>query len=221
MTVKDDLWSILENELFSFSTTEVLFNQYKQVDPGVDLPNANDIRKQNLMNYLESFSERPSILVVGEAAGPWGCRFSGVPFTGEKQLCMHTLPFSGYRSSRKEPLLKTKKMPPYTSRSAETFWEAMISYHTKFFVWDCVPFHPHNPGNILSVRNPTKEEVSSCSELLREIKDIIRPRDILAIGRAAEFALKQIGVEPIYVRHPSRGGANRFRTEVKRFFKVN
>ncbi|MFA4936156.1 MAG: hypothetical protein WC568_10015, partial [Candidatus Methanoperedens sp.] len=95
MTFKDDLWSIFENKLFLFPTTEVLFNQYKQVNLDVDLPNAHEIRKQNLRNYLESFSEKPSILVVGEAAGPWGCRFSGVPFTGEKQLCMHNLPFSG------------------------------------------------------------------------------------------------------------------------------
>lgn len=221
MTFKDDLWSRFENKLFSVPTTGGLFNQYnKQVNPKVDLPNAHEIRKQNLKNYLESFSEKPSILVVGEAAGPWGCRFSGVPFTGEKQLCENTLPFSGCRSSIEKPLINVKKKPPYTSQSAKTFWEVMMPHHTEFFVWDCVPFHPHNPDDPLSVRNPTKVEVSSCIELLGQINEIIKPKNILAIGRKAEIALKQIDVYPVpvYVRHPSHGGANQFTTEVKRFF---
>lgn len=214
----NDIWDLFQKRVFPIQSTEILFNQYKDSDPIVDLPNASNIRKQNLKNYLESFPERPYILVVGEAAGPWGCRFSGVPFTGEKQLCMHALPFQGHRSSKEKPLLETKKMPPYTSQSAETFWRVMKPYHPEFFVWDCVPFHPHDPDKILSIRSPKLEEVGFYSELLKEIIEIIKikPRHIVAVGRKAELGLRLIGVRPIYVRHPSCGGAREFRTRLAR-----
>ena len=221
MKFKDELRDVFENELFDFTPTEGLFNQYKDIDERVDLLDAHEIRKQNLLNYLESFTKKPNFLVVGEAPGPWGCRFSGVPFTGERQLCQHTLPFSGDRSGREKPLLKVKYKQPYTSQSAETFWKIMKPYHPKFFVWDCVPFHPHDLDNILSVRTPTAEERRSCYGLLRKITEIIKPKDILAIGRKAEKAFNQIDIESFYVRHPSYGGANKFESGVEEFFKVN
>ena len=224
MKFKDELRDVFENELFDFTPTEGLFNQYKDIDERVDLLDAHEIRKQNLLNYLESFTKKPNFLVVGEAPGPWGCRFSGVPFTGERQLCQHTLPFSGDRSSREKPLVEVKKNPLYTSQSAETFWKIMKPYHPKFFVWNCVPFHPRDLDNILSVRAPKMKEKRSCSALLRQITEIIIPRNkpnVIAIGRKAEEALNKIDIESFYVRHPSHGGANKFRSGVGEFFKVN
>ncbi len=61
----NDIWDLFQKRVFPIQSTEILFNQYKDSDPIVDLPNANNIRKQNLKNYLESFSERPPILIVG------------------------------------------------------------------------------------------------------------------------------------------------------------
>jgi len=219
----DDLWNLLENRLFLMPSTEKLFNQYKDVDPRVDLPNAHEIRRGNLMNYLRSFPGRPNILVVGEAAGPWGARFSGIPFTGEKQLCKHTMPFLGRQSSVERPLLETKKEPPYTSQSAEIFWRVMKPRHPRFFVWDCVPFHPHPPNKILRIRNPTKKEISDFSGLLKEIIELlnIKPGRIAAVGRKAECALKEIEVKESihYVRHPSRGGAREFERGIEKLFR--
>jgi hypothetical protein len=217
--ILNDFWDMLENELFPMPSERGLFNQYGGTDQRVDLPNAHEIRRQNLMNYLKSLSERPSALVVGEAAGPWGCRFSGVPFAGERQLHMHALPFSGHRSSRDDPLMGVWRKPPYTSRSAEIFWGVMKPHYPKFVVWDCVPFHPHNPDNILSVRRPTRAEIASFSRFLREIYEVTEPICVIAVGRKAEYALNTIGVCSHYVRHPSRGGAKRFGAEVARIFK--
>ena len=97
----------------------------------------------------------------------------------------------------------------------------MMPYNTKFFMWDCVPFHPHNLDNILSIRTPRKE-ISSCSELLSQICNIIDPKKILAVGKIAESALNQIKVECDYeyVRHPSFGGAKKFEAGVERFFRL-
>jgi len=205
----NDIWYLFQKIVFPIQSTEILFNQYKDSDPIVDLPNANNIRKQNLRNYLESFFQRPPILVVGEAPGPRGCRFSGVPFTSEAQLCAHGyLPFAGRQSSARES--------PYAENTATIFWKALAPYHPKFFVWNCVPFHPHNQEEILSIRSPTKREVSFYSGILLELKTLVKPIHILAVGRKAEFGLKQIGVRPIYLKHPSHGGAREFRTRLAR-----
>jgi hypothetical protein len=216
-----ELWDLLEHELFLRESTIELFNQYRDRDLSVDLPDANEIRKENLWNYLNSFSENPSILIVGEAAGPWGCRFSGVPFTGEKQFSYgHSLPFSGHRTSRDHLLLEVRKLPPYISQSAKIFWDVMKPFHPKFFIWDCVPFHPHNPEEILSIRTPTSKELDSFSGILRKIKRIIDPTYNLALGRKAQNAFSRIGEESKYIPHPSHGGANRFRSGIEEFFNM-
>lgn len=205
-----DIWGLFEERVFPIQSTKTLFNQYKNSDPSIDLPGASDIRKHNLRNYLKSFTERPTILIIGEAPGPWGCRFSGVPFTGEAQLCTSgDLPFMGRQSS---------VSGPYSEISAKIFWKVLARYHPKFFVWNCIPFHPHKPREQLSIRAPKGEEVSSYSDLLSELTTLIKPKHVLAVGRKAEFALKRIGVSPIYVRHPSRGGAKEFATSMQRFF---
>lgn len=203
----NDIWDLFQKRVFPIQSTEILFNQYKDRDSIVDLPNANNIRKQNLKNYLESFSERPPILIVGEAPGPRGCRFSGVPFTSEAQLrARGCLPFAGRQSSARKS--------PYAENTATIFWKVMAPYHPKFFVWNCVPFHPHKQGEILSIRSPTTKEVSSYSGILSDLKTLVKPIHILAVGRKAELGLKQIGARPIYVRHPSYGGAREFRTRL-------
>ena len=60
-------------------------------------------RQGNLLNYLLHFEGKPRYLIVGEAPGPWGCRFSGVPFTSERQLAQGELPFAGEPTSIHNP----------------------------------------------------------------------------------------------------------------------
>ena len=155
--VLGELWEFFETELFLKESRPGLFNQYRSLDENIDLPNAPSIRQINFKNYIDSFSIKPTILAVGEAAGPWGCRFSGVPFTGEGQLCQKSLPFPGERSSRNDPKYPLKKFPPFISISSKIFWDVLKPFHPQFFVWDCIPYHPHKEGAPLSVRTPKKE----------------------------------------------------------------
>jgi len=213
-----ELWRLFQTSLLSIPSTDTLFNQYNDYDGKVDLKNAAKIRNENFRKYLNRFSKKPWVLMVGEAAGPWGARFSGVPFTGEKQLATKGFPFSGKRSSLENPSIKTRKSPPYTSNTAEAFWEIMKPYHPDFLVWDCVPFHPHQPNQILSIRNPSRKEIQRFSELLDQIIKILEPKTIIAIGRKAEFALKLLNHPACYVRHPSFGGVKDFRASVEKEF---
>jgi uracil-DNA glycosylase len=201
--ILDDLWEFLKKEVFDVASKPTLFNQYKDVDPKLDLPHANEIRISNLKSYLDSFSNKPSILGVGEAPGPWGCRFSGVPFTSEDQLLYNALPFRGQQSSN--------RLLPYSEKTATIFWQAIALHHQKIIVWNCVPFHPHQLGDPLSIRGPNISEVNSYSSILRGVLDLIEPRLFVAIGRHAQEALARLHVESIYVPHPARGGANEFR----------
>ena len=65
--------------------TQGLFNQYADHDAQLDGPQSAPRRCKNLRLYLEYFRQARFVL-VGEAAGYNGCRFSGIPFTGENLL---------------------------------------------------------------------------------------------------------------------------------------
>lgn len=206
-----DIWDLFQDKVFSIPSTvdeeTPLFNQYYDKDPTVDLQNADEIRRGNLRNYLQSFSERPSAVVIGEAPGWRGCRFSGVPFTSEAQLCNGELPFKGLQSS--------SKALPYSEGTATTFWKYMLPHHPRFFAWNCIPFHLYKLDNKFTNRTPRKKEVYGYLWLLSEILSLIKPRQVIAVGRNAEQALTKIGIYYSYVRHPSHGGANDFKKGIE------
>lgn len=214
----ETFWQSLELLLTDVPSTELVFNQYRDSNDLVDLPAAPGIRIDNLRNYIAKVMGTATILIVGEASGPWGCRFSGIPFTGEKHLLDPSFPFRGLRSSKAAPSCPTKVFPPYTSRSAEIFWEVMMPHYDRFLVWDAFPFHPHERHDDFSVRNPTSTEVSQCGEALLLIKSYLKPNHIVAIGKKAFEELNAIGETSIYVRHPSRGGKAKFTTGIQKLF---
>lgn len=214
----DAFWSKLAAILTGIPSTKTIFNQYRDCNAQVDVPDAPAIRIQNLRQYMAEATESALILIVGEAAGPWGCRFSGVPFTGERQLLDPSFPLRGERSSKATPSRPTKVVPPFTSRTAETFWGVMQPYYGRFLVWDALPLHSHELGDVLTVRNPTKNEVSQFAEALRLIKAYIKPDHIVAVGKKAFAELEVLGESVIYVRHPSRGGKAEFTAGIREIF---
>lgn len=213
------LWRQLETIITTVPSTPTVFNQYRNYNDEVDVSEGASIRTANLRSYLAKTIESASIFVVGEAAGPWGCRFSGVPFTGEKHLLDPSFPFRGARSSRTVLGRSAKVDPPFTSRSAEAFWEVMLPYYPHFVVWDAFPLHSHKLEDVLTVRNPTKKEVSQFREALHLIKEYMEPTYIIAVGKKAFEELKAFGEAPQCVRHPSRGGKVKFTADMRRLFE--
>ncbi|MEJ2313891.1 MAG: uracil-DNA glycosylase [Nitrospirota bacterium] len=205
-----DIWEVFRKDVFTVPSTEVLFNQYRDRVEGLDLPGAEEIRRENLRGYLASFGRRPRALVVGEAPGPWGCRFSGLPFTGERMLEEGAFPFGGRKSSTHEP--------PYQERSGVIFWRDMLPRLGEFLLVNSVPFHPHRRGEPLSIRTPTRGELEGCAPILAAIVERLDPRTLVAVGRKAEAALGMLGLPALYVRHPSRGGAREFARGMERIF---
>ena len=199
--------ALIAKILFSQPSSLDLFNPYSTVDPELDLPDANLIRQNNLASYICDRDRAPRILLLAEAPGPWGCRFSGVPITSEQQLLDHDFPVHGRQSS--------SASEPHKEYSASIYWKTLEPFHASIFTWNTVPFHPHYPGKPHSIRTPRQSEINRFLPLLKEVVDVMSPKSILAVGRKAEKALGILGFEHVYVRHPSQGGATLFAEGVR------
>jgi hypothetical protein len=202
-----------QEHLFPLPSTETLLNPYSYCHPDSDRPNAPRIRQDNLRSYLAHFETIPQILIVGEAPGPWGCRYSGVPFTSERQLADGELPFSGTPTSTLEP--------PAAERSATIFWDALKPHHQHFFVWNSIPLLPHKLGDPNSLRPPKNAEIVEYQSILVFIIAQLKPVAVLAVGRRAEQALHLLGQPCHYVRHPSHGGKAAFLESLADFFGLS
>ena len=203
-------WDLLKRQVFPQDSTDAYFNPYKDRDSNLDTLTADKDRQGNLYQYLDNLSN-PNMIILGEAPGPWGCRFSGIPFTSEDQLCRGMFGFTGNQTS--------VNPQPYSERSATIFWEMMLPYMDRFLVWNCFPLHPHQPGDLLSIRTPTREEVKLFVDVLAEMINLLSPKMLVAVGRSAEQSLTRLGFRCTYVRHPSHGGAKAFKGGLEKIFR--
>lgn len=219
----DALWALFEADLFEAPSGEHLFNPYRDAHPEHDGPDAPAVRRRNLRAALDAAARaaaelapggRPDVLVVAEAPGPWGARFSGVPFTNERQLLDPAFPVDGRPSSAR--FARTGE--PVKEYSGAIYWGAMLGHWGRFWTWNAVPLHPHRAGEPLTVRTPGVREVRRWHGLLAGVVEALAPAAVLAVGRKAEGALEAVGASPVYVRHPSQGGATLFREGAAAFW---
>jgi hypothetical protein len=180
-----------------------VFNQYRNQDPALDCPDAPALRQANLRRYLKSFSDAAYVL-VGEAAGYAGCRFSGIPFTGEAQLIGPTpLPWAATGG-----LAQTSLGDPWRERSAEIVWP-VLDGRRDCVLWNAFPWHPFK-DKPLSNRRPRTRELRRASDVLRCFLSLFPQAEIYAVGRVSQGALQALGVRAAYIRHPSHGGKRAF-----------
>lgn len=210
------VWEWLEGEVFNLPAVAAgpkpCFNPYRGVDPAVDRPGADRIRRENLRRYLESFTIWPETLVIGEAPGWRGCRFSGVPFTSEAQLA-GSLPFCGASSSLSDQ--------PHREAAATIFWRVMRAYHPHFLAWNSLPQHPHLLGQPCSNRTPLQSEIRQADGALAKLVALLAPRQVIAVGNSAATTAQRLGLAAIQVRHPGRGGAKAFTTSMRQAFEAS
>lgn len=182
-----------------------VFNQYRDNVPGLDIPEGASLRAKNLEFYLNAMKDSP-VLLLGEAAGYKGARFSGVPMFSERQIVEKEVP-----ELRDLPLKRTStRARPFSEPTATIVRKALKGYPVKVIVWNLFPLHPHKPDNYLSNRPLRKEEKRLGLKLLLEFLDIVRPEFIIACGRVAENALREAKIDAFPVRHPANGGKRGF-----------
>ena len=179
------------------------FNQYRERNPELGRRSAPHIRRTNLRRYLDVFSEA-SYLLVGEAAGYAGCRFSGIPFTGEAQIVgPDRLPWAQGLDLQQISLGEL-----WRERSGTIVWEA-FSGRGDCVLWNAFPWHPYDQDP-LSNRKPSQAELDSATQVLSCILTLFSTAKPYAIGRVSEAQLHRLGVQAPYIRHPSHGGKSRF-----------
>ena len=191
-------------ELTRVKSNSNFFNQYSYE------VSVNSIRRNNLFLYLQQMINlKPRMLFVGEAPGYRGCRLTGVPFTSEYILLNGLEPLGLFGKSR--GYRKTDEFEKlWKEATASIFWESVVRTLHMPLLWNAFPFHPFQVGNEPSNRKPTKIEITTGQEFLKELIRLFDIAIVVAVGNTAETTLKTIGIACQKVRHPSYDGKTMF-----------
>jgi hypothetical protein len=193
-------------------SSEKLFNPWR--DPCDEDEPCNG-PKAKLARLAAHLACDPKFILCGEAAGYQGCRHSGIAFTSEYLLREGKIPGISAMSHR-----LTSRRLPYREPSATIVWDALrkLSIEKRTILWNALPMHPHERGNEQSNRTPTRDELKIGKLALQKLVAEFPSAKVIAIGRKAERSLKSMrvpGVPASCVRHPARGGAPKFRQQLK------
>jgi hypothetical protein len=188
-------------------------NPYRDSEPDLDRPGAARQRCQNLEAYLDHVGP-PRLLLIGEALGFRGGRFSGIAFTSERQLagqCERRLPWASdppFRATSRNPAL-------WLEPSGSVVWGTLGGTPQGVLLWNTFPWHPHHPGRPLTNRTPEPAMVAANLHVLEKLFETVGEVPVLAVGRTAQAALGRLGVEAEALRHPAHGGAAVFREQLQ------
>lgn len=190
-------------------------NPYRDVHPELDGPAAARRRRENLEAYLDRVG-MPRLLLVGEAIGFRGGRFSGIAFTSERQLAGpegpdgRRLPWGGppFRSTSRNPAL-------WLEPSGSVVWDALGGEARGHLLWNSFPWHPYGARGPLSNRTPERSLVTANLHVLERLLAETAGARVLAVGRTAGAALAELGLDVPALRHPAHGGAALFRRQLR------
>ena len=192
----------------SAETGPGLFNPWRDVCRAFDLDaRAPYARAERLIRHLIIPEVR--LVLVGEAPGYQGCRYSGVPFCSEKLLGAGAIPRVPIPPGGR----LTRRGPPWSEPSATIVWRTLyqLQLAEHAVLWNACPWHPEGaPDKPLSNRAPTQAEVEAGLPFLERLAGFYPDAVFAAVGKVAAGALGRCGVACTAVRHPARGGASEF-----------
>lgn len=215
---------------------EGVFNPWRDYDERYDIsPEAPAIRRANLRDYLLPRLGRASYVVVAEAIGYQGGRFSGIAITCERMLlgkhstirAEHVFPREAERTSNPlSPYIEKEKQKAegFNEPTDTVVWNAIIENHMdphEVLLWNIFPFHPHKENHALSNRTPTPEELVKGFPYTEELLRLNGKAHLLAVGKKAEETLATFGIKAQGLRHPANGGAKKYREEFSAYVKTH
>lgn len=178
------------------------FNPFRDEIRGYDAQGGAAQRGVNLLHYLDTRAGA-EVIALGEAPSFRGMRWSGIAFTSERTL-----------DAWGEPYQRTSLRPGgWTEASASIVHRVLgeLGVEDQVLLWNAVPTHPHRPDDPLSNRRPDVAEVEAGGDFARRLLELVRPPNVIAIGRVAESVLTpMLGRAVPYVRHPANAGAAEF-----------
>lgn len=229
MTIEDFIHSL------QTYTSPAVCNPWRDYDRTCDLgPQAPEIRRHQLQEYLAQRIGQARYLFVAEAAGYQGCRFTGIAITCERMLLgahkqvtsAMVLGHTGQRTSRPDSPYMTSRPQREQGMNEPTdtyVWGAILDNGLNprdVLLWNIFPFHPHKDSPF-SNRTPTDEELSAGLAYTRQLLALCQhPLRIGAIGRKAAETLQAAGIPAVATRHPANGGAGLFRKQFADLIKT-
>jgi uracil-DNA glycosylase len=192
------------------------FNPYAERCPVHDRADAPKRRCDNLRHFLEgALACETDTIWIARDLGYRGGRRTGVPLTDEIHLEYMSCMFDSGSFQR------ATVGPAVSERTAAIVWSAIRTIQRPVFLWNVFPLHPHERDDQFSNRSHTRAEREMCKPLLLSLLEMMRPRQIVAIGRDAQAALSDLGVSSAAVRHPSYGGQAEFKAGVYSLYKID
>jgi len=202
-----------------------VFNPWRDVDSQHDQGKQGpEIRRRQLLNYLQERIGIADTLLCAEAIGYQGGHFSGIPMTSErlmlgglqhKKLCpgMVFRNISPQRTSRAD-----LKPQGFTEPTATIVWGCLAEHRIdprRVVLWNAFPWHPyHLDRGLLSNRTPKDAELVVGHQILKQLLQLGQFKQTVAIGEKSALQLQQLGIAAVKVRHPANGGAGKFRAQM-------
>ena len=204
---------------------EAVFNPWGDVDLLHDCDDQGpEIRKEQLLNYLQERIGMADYLLCAEAIGYQGGHFSGIPMTSERLL------LGGLRHKNLHPEIVFRNISPrrtsrvelkplgFTEPTATIVWGFLAEQGVdprRVILWNAFPWHPYHPDKgLLSNRTPKDAELVAGHKMLKKMLELGQFKQVVAIGEKSALQLRELGVEAEKVRHPANGGAGKFRLQM-------
>ena len=182
-----------------------VFNPYADCCDIHDRADAVRRRRKNLQAVLEAaLDSKVDTIWIARDLGYRGGRRTGVPLTDEIHLDLVSHLFGGIE------LKRATRGPVVAERTAAVVWKVLAQIGEPVVLWNVFPFHPHEADDPLSNRCHTASERQLTLPLLECLIAMFRPRRLVAIGRDAQLALRDLDIPVTTVRHPSYGGQSEF-----------
>lgn len=201
-----------------------VFNPWADYDPSLDaIKSAPRVRSANLRTYLSERLGQGRFLLIAEALGYQGGRFSGIPMTSERIVLGHqghqgVLPQSVAQGELKRTSQVAVREQGFAEPTATIVWKTLLRTQLpthQFVLWNAFAWHPYDENKgLLSNRTPSGAELLAGAPALETFLALFPEATVIAVGAKAQSALAKLDVASETVRHPSRGGARQFESQL-------
>ena len=211
-------------------STDTVTNPYNCYVENIDVcPNASANRRDQLRTYLRQRQRTANIILVAEAPGYQGARFSGLAMTSERMLCGESPVVTeadilgrigvSHRTSHIDASRNdVERRNGFTEPTATIVWREIMraGLSQQIALWNTFPYHPHGEATPLVNRRPTRDEIDAEHQILTDLLELFE-QDIrlVAIGNIARDHLRAQEIFVQHVRHPANGGAQAFRDGIR------
>ena len=220
-------------KLQRFSAPKV-FNPWHDYDERYDASRrGSSVRRQQLQAYLEERLHKAKLIMIAEAVGYQGGRFTGIAMTCERMLLGHhdtvtsDMVFTGVlpkRTSRADSTYITKRTQRelgFNEPTDSVVWNAMLEANIdpyEVVLWNIFPFHPFKGDDGLTNRTPTQDELDQGWTYTKQLLGLFPNTHILGIGQKSSLTLEAYGIDvQATLRHPANGGAGLYKQQFREF----